>query len=102
MATATLAQFESGHADMVHDAEFDYYGKRLATCSSDRMIKIFDVVGEQVCSLEIWIAVWSLTFVLKTLLKILQEYYKLILNLLEICRLFTSLISVAMKVQFLK
>lgn len=48
MATATLAQFESGHADMVHDVEFDYYGKRLATCSSDRMIKIFDVVGEQV------------------------------------------------------
>ena len=48
MATATLAQFESGHADMVHDAEFDYYGKRLATCSSDRTIKIFDVVGEQV------------------------------------------------------
>lgn len=48
MATATLAQFESGHADMVHDAEFDYYGKRLATCSSDRTIKIFEVVGEQV------------------------------------------------------
>lgn len=47
-ATQTLAQFESGHGDMVHDAEFDYYGKRLATCSSDRMIKIFDVVGEQV------------------------------------------------------
>lgn len=47
MATATLAQFESGHADMVHDATFDYYGKRLATCSSDRTIKVFDVAGEQ-------------------------------------------------------
>jgi len=23
----------------------DYYGKRLATCSSDRTIKIFDVEG---------------------------------------------------------
>ena len=47
---ATLVQFESGHADMVHDASFDYYGKRLATCSSDRSIKVFDVAGEQVRS----------------------------------------------------
>jgi WD40 repeat protein len=29
-----------------HDAQFDYYGKRLATCSSDRTIKVFDVEGE--------------------------------------------------------
>lgn len=27
-----------------HDAQMDYYGKRLATCSSDRTIKIFEVV----------------------------------------------------------
>jgi len=35
---------ETGHEDMIHDAQLDYYGKRLATCSSDRTIKIFDVV----------------------------------------------------------
>jgi protein transport protein SEC13 len=28
---------------MIHDAQLDYYGKRLATCSSDRTIKVFDV-----------------------------------------------------------
>jgi protein transport protein SEC13 len=28
---------------MIHDAQMDYYGKRLATCSSDRTIKIFNV-----------------------------------------------------------
>ncbi|RKP25195.1 WD40-repeat-containing domain protein [Syncephalis pseudoplumigaleata] len=28
---------------MIHDAQLDYYGKRLATCSSDRTIRIFDV-----------------------------------------------------------
>lgn len=39
--------FDAGHADMVHDAQLDYYGKRLATCSSDRMIKIFSVVNGQ-------------------------------------------------------
>jgi len=33
----------SGHDDMIHDAVLDYYGRRLATCSSDKTIKIFDV-----------------------------------------------------------
>ena len=46
MAT-TLASFEAGHGDMVHDVALDYYGRRLATASSDRCIKVFDVVGEQ-------------------------------------------------------
>lgn len=50
-ATAQLASFETGHGDMVHDAAFDYYGKRLATCSSDRSIKVFEVAGEQVTHL---------------------------------------------------
>ena len=43
---AAAATFESGHADMVHDAQFDYYGRRLATCSSDRTIKVFELSGE--------------------------------------------------------
>ena len=29
-----------------HDAVLDYYGRRLATCSSDRTIKIFEIEGE--------------------------------------------------------
>ncbi|CAG9462244.1 unnamed protein product [Pedinophyceae sp. YPF-701] len=36
-------QFETGHQDMVHDVQFDYYGKRVATCSSDRTVKVFEV-----------------------------------------------------------
>lgn len=28
---------------MLHDAQMDFYGKRLATCSSDRTVKVFDV-----------------------------------------------------------
>ena len=27
-----------------HDGQLDYYGKRLATCSSDRTVKIYDVM----------------------------------------------------------
>ncbi|KAA6410875.1 MAG: transport sec13 [Lasallia pustulata] len=36
----------SGHDDMIHDAALDYYGRRLATCSSDKTIKIFEIDGE--------------------------------------------------------
>ncbi|KAL8781879.1 MAG: hypothetical protein Q9194_000072 [Teloschistes cf. exilis] len=36
----------SGHDDMIHDAVLDYYGRRLATCSSDKTIKIFEIDGE--------------------------------------------------------
>lgn len=32
--------------DVQHDAVLDYYGRRLATCSSDKTIKIFEVEGE--------------------------------------------------------
>jgi protein transport protein SEC13 len=34
---------ETNHDDMIHDIQFDYYSKRVASCSSDRTIKIFDV-----------------------------------------------------------
>lgn len=47
VATAGAASFETGHQDMVHDVQFDYYGRRLATCSSDRTVKIFEVVGDR-------------------------------------------------------
>jgi len=46
MATKTMA-FETEHEEMIHDAQLDYYGKRLATASSDRTIKVFDIVGNK-------------------------------------------------------
>ncbi len=30
-----------------HDAVLDYYGRRLATCSSDKTIKIFEIDGDK-------------------------------------------------------
>lgn len=33
----------NAHNDLIHDAVLDYYGKRLATCSSDKTIKIFEI-----------------------------------------------------------
>ncbi|KAI5958331.1 SEC13 [Candida theae] len=35
----------NAHDDIIHDAVLDYYGKRLATCSSDKTIKLFDIDG---------------------------------------------------------
>jgi len=46
-APAPATSVETHHEDMIHDVQLDYYGKRLATCSSDRMIKIFDVSADQ-------------------------------------------------------
>ncbi|KAM7542179.1 hypothetical protein Aperf_G00000010586 [Anoplocephala perfoliata] len=37
----------SNHADLIHDVAFDYYGQRMATCSSDQMIKIWDLRDDQ-------------------------------------------------------
>eukprot|EP00249_Psilotum_nudum_P010669 c22689_g1_i1 orf=200-1111(+) len=48
MAKQTSSQtVESGHQDVVHDVAMDYYGRRMATCSSDRSIKIFGVSGTE-------------------------------------------------------
>jgi len=67
-STSTLASFDSQHQDMIHDAQMDYYGKRLATCSSDKTIKIFDVIpkGAPVKTAElighegpVWEVEWS-------------------------------------------
>ncbi|KAF5404482.1 Nucleoporin seh1 A [Paragonimus heterotremus] len=42
----------ANHADLIHDVAYDFYGLRMATCSSDQMIKIWDLRpdGEWVCT----------------------------------------------------
>uniref|UniRef100_A0A069DS12 Protein SEC13 homolog n=1 Tax=Panstrongylus megistus TaxID=65343 RepID=A0A069DS12_9HEMI len=36
---------DTSHDDVIHDATVDYYGHQLATCSSDNVVKIFNVKG---------------------------------------------------------
>ena len=44
----SIERLPAQHEDMVHDVQLDYYGKQIASCGSDRRIKIFDVInGEQ-------------------------------------------------------
>ncbi len=45
-----------------HDAQLDYYGKRLATASSDRTVRIFEVTDDQqklVAELKGSVARWA-------------------------------------------
>jgi len=41
-----VTTIEADHQDLIHDVAFDFYGKRLATCSSDQNVKIFDLTPE--------------------------------------------------------
>ena len=29
------------HEDLIHDVAYDFYGKRMATCSSDQKVNVF-------------------------------------------------------------
>lgn len=37
MYTQTI---KSEHKDVIHDVVYDYYGQRMATCSSDQTVKV--------------------------------------------------------------
>ena len=41
-----VSTIDTQHEDMIHDCQFDYYARKLASCSSDKSIRIFDVVGD--------------------------------------------------------
>eukprot|EP00339_Tiarina_fusa_P002451 CAMPEP_0117024404 /NCGR_PEP_ID=MMETSP0472-20121206/18132_1 /TAXON_ID=693140 ORGANISM="Tiarina fusus, Strain LIS" /NCGR_SAMPLE_ID=MMETSP0472 /ASSEMBLY_ACC=CAM_ASM_000603 /LENGTH=292 /DNA_ID=CAMNT_0004730835 /DNA_START=36 /DNA_END=914 /DNA_ORIENTATION=+ len=38
-----MTSLDTQHTDMIHDVQVDFYGKRMATASSDRTIKIFSI-----------------------------------------------------------
>lgn len=64
---AAAPSHETGHTDTVHDVQLDYYGRKLATASSDRTIKVFDIAGDQLTPLAtlqghegpVWQVSWS-------------------------------------------
>ncbi|CAH0713076.1 unnamed protein product, partial [Brenthis ino] len=48
---ATSNVFEShiisaDHKDLIHDVAYDFYGERMATCSSDQYVKVWDADGQ--------------------------------------------------------
>jgi len=43
MSTFNVATIDTGHEDMIHDAQMDFLGTKLATCSCDKNIRVFDL-----------------------------------------------------------
>ncbi|CAI2350253.1 unnamed protein product [Caenorhabditis sp. 36 PRJEB53466] len=41
--TTIRQRIDTNHRDAIHDAQLNMYGSRLATCGSDRLVKIFEV-----------------------------------------------------------
>jgi len=39
----TVQPFDSLHDDLIHDIAYDFYGKRLVTCSSDQKLKVWEM-----------------------------------------------------------
>uniref|UniRef100_H2Y6B9 Uncharacterized protein n=1 Tax=Ciona savignyi TaxID=51511 RepID=H2Y6B9_CIOSA len=39
-------KFDSDHQDLIHDVSYDFFGKRLATCSSDQCVQVWDLDNE--------------------------------------------------------
>ena len=47
LPTMDFVEVSPSHEDLVHDIAFDFYGKRFATCSSDKHIKIWTLDEEK-------------------------------------------------------
>lgn len=44
-------EINAEHKDLIHDVAYDFYGQRMATCSSDQFVKVRD--GLQLLYLEV-------------------------------------------------
>ena len=42
-SSGNVETIESLHLDFIHDVAFDHYGRRIATCSGDRRVKVWDL-----------------------------------------------------------
>eukprot|EP00590_Aulacoseira_subarctica_P010934 CAMPEP_0172423298 /NCGR_PEP_ID=MMETSP1064-20121228/15050_1 /TAXON_ID=202472 /ORGANISM="Aulacoseira subarctica , Strain CCAP 1002/5" /LENGTH=386 /DNA_ID=CAMNT_0013164589 /DNA_START=107 /DNA_END=1267 /DNA_ORIENTATION=- len=50
--SSSFTTLPSLHLDYIHDISFDHYGRRLATCSGDRTIRVWDLD----CSTGQWVS----------------------------------------------
>ncbi|CAH1779774.1 unnamed protein product [Owenia fusiformis] len=37
----------AGHKDLIHDVAYDFHGRRMATCSSDQSVKVWDLGDDE-------------------------------------------------------
>ncbi|XP_022908240.1 nucleoporin SEH1 [Onthophagus taurus] len=60
-------EINAEHKDLIHDVAYDFYGQRMATCSSDQYVKVWDQTNNGTWSLtSSWKAhsgsVWKVTW----------------------------------------
>jgi len=62
-----VASVETNHEDQIHDCQFDFYGTKMATASSDKSIKIFESHDDKMVPISeikahdcaVWQVSWS-------------------------------------------
>lgn len=63
-----VSLLETDHKDVIQDVSYDFYGKRVLTCSSDQYVKVWDIDddGKWTCSSSwkthsssVWKALWA-------------------------------------------
>jgi WD40 repeat protein len=61
-------KLQSTHKDLIHDVSYDFYGRRLATCSSDQTVQVWDLDSEEKWKLSsqwkahsgsVWRVIWA-------------------------------------------
>lgn len=50
------------HKDLIHDVAYDYYGRRMATCSSDQYVKVRRKYKKKLAALRKWVVHYFLHF----------------------------------------
>lgn len=59
---------QADHKDLIHDVAYDHYGRRLATCSSDQSVKVWDLSDDGLWKLKaswkshsgsVWKVTWA-------------------------------------------
>lgn len=39
-----VQEINAEHKDLIHDVAYDFYGQRMATCSSDQYVKVSNLI----------------------------------------------------------
>lgn len=48
------------HKDLIHDVAYDFYGERMATCSSDQYVKVgYDVNNDFIVNIALYTRKYS-------------------------------------------
>lgn len=46
-------EINAEHKDLIHDVAYDFYGQRMATCSSDQYVKVSSSINTLFCLTKI-------------------------------------------------